>query len=247
MRLRELLSSSDAQIDEGWKEKAAAGILSIAGAAGFNALNKDSPPQEAPQSRIATGKIEIEQPKKSVAAPVTRNYNERISKKVAFPFIVKAAKAAGLSGAELVQFIAQSSHETIDFFTLSELGNNEYFNKYDPVYNPIKAKELGNTKPGDGARYKGRGFLQITGRYNYRIAGKALGLPLEEHPELLTRPDIAAKASLWYWKTRVQPKVSNFRNTQAVTYTINPGLAGLSDRKNKFSHYSKVMTQSDDL
>ena len=247
MRLRELLSSSDAQIDEGWKEKAAAGILGIAGVAGFNALNKPNTPQDAPQSRVATGKIEIEQPKTPAAAPVARKYSERISKKVAFPFLVKTAKAAGLSGVELIQFIAQSSHETIDFFTLSELGDKEYFNKYDPVYNPPKAKELGNTNPGDGARYKGRGFLQITGRYNYRLAGEALGLPLEENPELLTRPDIAAKASLWYWRTRVQPKITNFRNTRAVTFTINPGLAGLDDRKNKFSHYSKIMTQSDDL
>ena len=53
--------------------------------------------------------------------------------------------------------------------------------------------DLGNTQPGDGKRYKGRGPIQLTGRSNYRSAGIALGLPLEESPELVTFPSAGFK------------------------------------------------------
>ena len=62
--------------------------------------------------------------------------------------------------------------------------------------------DLGNIHPGDGARYRGRGFIQLTGRSNYAHYGKQLGVPLEAHPELALRPDIAARVAVAYWKDR---------------------------------------------
>jgi putative chitinase len=113
------------------------------------------------------------------------------------------------------------------------------FRKYDPKFAPRKAKALGNTKAGDGARYKGRGYIQLTGRYNYKRAGKALGLPLEEKPELAENPEVAAKVAVWFWQQRVQPKVNNFNDVRAVTKPINPGLNGLQDRKDSFIDFKK--------
>jgi len=147
------------------------------------------------------------------------------------PTLEKAAHKAGLKGKELAQFLAQAKHETMGFTRMTEFGDANYFIKhYDPTANPDKAKILGNTEPGDGIKYRGRGFLQITGRDNYTRCGDALNLPLEQHPELLERPDIAARASIWFWKERVRPNVKNFANTKQATKGINPSFKGLANR-----------------
>jgi predicted chitinase len=146
-----------------------------------------------------------------------------------------------MRGKELAQFVAQCAHETANFSSLKELGGRLDFKKYDPKFNPRKAKMLGNKQVGDGAKYHGRGYIQLTGRDNYKRAGLALGLPLEEQPELVERPDIAAQVAVWFWKNQVVPKVSNFNDTAQVTKPINSGLKGLDDRHNKFASIMALM------
>ena len=164
-------------------------------------------------------------------APITGSPLEQTLRNVALQ--------SGIKGKELAQFLAQCAHETMNFASLIELGDGK---NYDPKINPEKAKTLGNTTPGDGERYKGRGFIQLTGRWNYTQAGQALALPLDQKPQLLEKPDIAAKASVWFWKNRVQPNVKNFTDTRTVTGFINPGLAGLQKRHNLFQNYLQTMT-----
>jgi predicted chitinase len=156
----------------------------------------------------------------------------------------RAARAAGIRGVELAQFLAQCYHESGGFKYMQELGDPRYFLRYDPRVDPAKARVLGNVKPGDGERYKGRGFIQITGRDNYRRAGEALGLPLEDRPELAARMDVAARIAVWYWKQRVKPNVSNFNDTRAVTRQINPNMRGLEDRHENFKDYKKVFSMN---
>ena len=78
---------------------------------------------------------------------------------------------------------------------IKEIGGAAYFRRmYDIEGNrPAKARELGNLTPGDGARYAGRGYVQLTGRRNYGKAAAALGHPLVANPDLAMRPDIAAQ------------------------------------------------------
>ena len=154
----------------------------------------------------------------------------------------RAALKAGIKGTELAQFLAQARHESYDFSRMKEVGGKQYFAKlYDPKSSPRTAKILGNTHVGDGVRYHGRGFIQITGRDNYRMAGKALNLPLEQQPELAARPDIAAKIAVWYWQTRVKPYINNFNDTRAVTQKINPAMRGLQDRHANFIDYKNIL------
>jgi predicted chitinase len=156
--------------------------------------------------------------------------------------VQKTAVHSGINGVELAQFMAQVRHESADFSRMKEIGGRAYYIKrYDPKFAPKTAKILGNKHPGDGERYHGRGFIQITGRDNYRMAGDAIGIDLEKHPELAARPDVAAKIAVWYWKSRVKPNVSNFNDTQAVTKLINPALRGLHDRLQYFKDYKTVM------
>lgn len=153
----------------------------------------------------------------------------------------RAARKAGIAGNELAAFMSQASHETMGFFSLVEIGSPQYFRRYDPVHAPRQARSLGNTHAGDGERYRGRGYIQLTGRYNYRRAGEAMGLPLEAHPELAEQPHIAAAIAIWYWEWRVQPNVTNFADVRAVTRPINPGLNGLADRRVKFQTYQVAL------
>lgn len=155
--------------------------------------------------------------------------------------LLKAAQTAGLKGAELAQFMAQCKHESWDFSRLKELaGQRHYFNRYDPKHNPRTARILGNKQRGDGERYKGRGFIQITGRNNYEQASRALNIDLVKNPDLAARPDIAASIAIWYWTQRVRPNVKDWTDTHQVTRYINGGLKGIEDRIRNFNLFYKA-------
>ena len=212
-------------IDENWRQWAAGAAIAGAGAlGGYQALKQPAAPTPAAAPAVPE------------PAPMPTKQLKPLEK-----VLVATATQAGLVGNELKQFLAQCAHETGNFTTLEEFGSNRYLAKrYDKKYNPAKAKVLGNIKPGDGIRYKGRGFIQLTGRYNYRKAGQALGLPLEQQPELVERPDIAAKVAVWFWKQRVQPRVTNFDDVPQSTRPINPALKGLPDRQKHYDQYQQV-------
>lgn len=161
-------------------------------------------------------------------------------------FLKKAAMSAGIIGEELAQFLAQMKHESWDFTRLKEVPKNKnYFKRmYDPKYSPRIAKILGNVKIGDGERFHGRGFVQLTGRENYTRAEKALGIPLLSNPDVAANPEIAAKIAIWFWTTRVKPFVSDFSDTRSVTRRINPALKGLDDRHNNFIKYIEMLQPS---
>jgi putative chitinase len=79
-----------------------------------------------------------------------------------------------------------------------EKGGDAYFHrKYDITGNPDKARELGNLSPGDGVKYAGRGYVQLTGKSNYRKAEAALGVPLVANPDLAMKADVAARILVW--------------------------------------------------
>jgi putative chitinase len=210
----------EGEIDEGWKDWAAAGALGTAMAFGAPSDANATSMKTAPKPNVIQ---QVSQ--KDIAKSVTGNPHEVYLKKV--------AQKAGIVGNELTAFLSQCAHETLDFKHMKEIGGSLDFRKYDPKYAPKKAKVLGNKQVGDGAKYKGRGYIQLTGRDNYKKAGAALGLPLEKHPEMVEKPEVAAKVAVWYWKNRVAPKVDSFKDTKAVTKTINPGLKHLDQRKEK--------------
>ena len=229
--------------DEGWKDWAVGAAMGAAalGAHG-KALDKHPTPKQ-PTAQHQQIKQKTSIPQAPAAHKKKEKYQIRtISNNPDEETIVhKEAHSAGLKGKELAQFLAQVRHESADFGRMHEMGGREYFNKmYDPQYAPKTAKLLGNVRPGDGERYHGRGFIQITGRDHYREAGKALGLPLEEKPELASNPKIAAKIAVWFWKNHVRPRVDDFNNTPAVTKAVNGnGMRGLKDRINSFKDYTQ--------
>lgn len=226
------VNKKESDVDEGWKDwvaGAAIGAAALGGAGNADAAN--ARPTTKPS--IVQKAVTPTASQKELAKSVTGNPHE--------VYLKKAAQKAGIQGQELVAFLSQCAHETLDFKHMKEIGGKLDFKKYDPRFAPRKAKILGNTKPGDGAKYKGRGYIQITGKYNYEQAGKALGLDLVNHPELVEKPEIAAKVAVWYWKNRVANKVDSFKDTQDVTKKINPGLKHLDQRKDKQKAFQIAM------
>ena len=186
---------------------------------------------------VAQAKLTQPTPQKSEPINMLSNHPQHEA------LLQRAAKSAGIKGTELAQFMAQTNHESWDFSRLKEkgMGKGYFAKKYDPKYAPKTAKILGNKQIGDGEKYHGRGFIQLTGRDNYRMAQDALNIPLLQQPDLAERPDIAAKIAIWYWQTRVKPHINNFNDTKAVTQKINPALRGLQDRHAKFMDYKNIL------
>jgi Chitinase class I len=98
------------------------------------------------------------------------------------------------------------------------------------------AKNLGNTEAGDAARFKGRGFTQLTGRDNYVAASKALGIDFVGHPELASDPANAAAIAKWFWSSKAGLADAGKRGDVAgATRLLNGGSTGLTARQELYS------------
>ena len=121
-----------------------------------------------------------------------------------------------------IHFIAQVAHESGGFRWRTELASGgEYEGRRD----------LGNVHPGDGRRYKGRSFIQVTGRTNYEQVSRALGVDFVRHPEKLGERKWAARAAAWWWTTHGLNELADRNDVLAVTKRINGGTNGLDSRK----------------
>lgn len=135
----------------------------------------------------------------------------------------------------LAHFLAQVGHESGGFRHMEELGGSVYFARYDG------RADLGNTEPGDGARYHGRGPIQLTGRANYRRFGAMLGFDLEAHPEIAAMPAIGVLIAAAYWSDRKLNALADADDVRAITRRINGGLNGFDDRCKRLARMKELM------
>lgn len=92
-------------------------------------------------------------------------------------------------------------------------------------------KDLGNTEPGDGWRYRGRGPIQLTGKANYAKAAEALEAPLVENPDAVTAPLVGARVAGWYWQSHGLNELADAGDFTGITKRINGGVLGLAERQ----------------
>lgn len=118
-------------------------------------------------------------------------------------------------------FLAQVAHESGSLAYVREIASGEAYEG---------RKDLGNTQPGDGRRFRGRGLLQITGRANYAECGKGIGLDLLSHPELLEDPVHAVRSACWFWLARGLNTMADTGDIVKVSKRINGGTNGLAPR-----------------
>lgn len=151
------------------------------------------------------------------------------------PLAHACTQAAIHTPQRLAAFLSQIGHES---------GRLQYVRE---IWGPTPAQTryegraaLGNTHPGDGRRYLGRGLIQITGRANYRAASEAMARlhpdapDFEAHPELLEQPHWAALTAAWYWHDRGLNALADQDSADAyvqITRRINGGTNGLADRR----------------
>jgi len=151
------------------------------------------------------------------------------------------------SRVRMAAFLAQIGHESGQLRSLVENLNysaealartwpsrftpqtaSTYARQPEKIANKVYGGRMGNgpEASGDGARYRGRGLIQLTGRDNYRAAGLALGLPLEHQPELLEQAEHAAQSAAWWWSKHGLNELADAGRTQDIGSVINTGQPG---------------------
>ena len=178
---------------------------------------------------LNTYNFKPERPPKTTVSPSKKETN--------FDILKNALNKAGVEFEDIIHLFAQGAAETGKFTQLTE-PNGKYM---DIKVNPKKAKRLGNIYPGDGHKFRGRGFIQLTGRYNYELLNKALNDPninLIENPDLAADPYIAAKIAVWWYQNKIKPSIKNKQpSVKDFTKTINPGLKGLKQREKYYNEF----------
>jgi putative chitinase len=131
-------------------------------------------------------------------------------------------------------FLAQIIHESAAFCYTKEIASGAaYEGRID----------LGNIHPGDGIRYKGRGYIQLTGRANYTKLSAFLGRDFLKQPELLEALPYAMLAAGWYWDAHKLNLLADLDDVEKITRKINGGLNGFADRKNWLAKCKEVLIE----
>jgi putative chitinase len=111
--------------------------------------------------------------------------------------------------------------------------------------NPCKARDLGNTEPGDGFRYRGNGVLQTTGRDNHSRVGTVCKVDFENNPDLVTAPEHALKPALQIWTDHNLNIFADKNDIRTITRCINGGFNGFDDRKSWFNKIWPLLKDAD--
>lgn len=162
-------------------------------------------------------------------------------------------------------FLAQAAHETGGFSRLEEGLNysakrilevfksvpsatlaNRLANNPEALANYVyddahRRNKLGNTQPGDGWRYRGRGIFQLTGRANYEAMGKRAQLPLLIQPELAISSRYLLPIALSFWTSRGLNAFADEDDLVSITRRINGGENGLGDRAAWLARFKEAL------
>lgn len=163
----------------------------------------------------------------------------------------------------IAAFLAQTSHESMNYTRVIENLNYRWtslrsvFPKYFPndslakkyahdqraIANRVYANRMGNgpESSGDGWRYRGRGLIQLTGKYNYKKFGDSLGISLSEVPDFLETFDGAVISACWYWENKNLNYYADNDDIKSITKLINGGYIGLEDRIRKYSNILEIL------
>lgn len=156
--------------------------------------------------------------------------------------IAATARRYGIdTPARLAAFLAQVGHESGSFRYVRELwGTTAAQARYEG------RADLGNTEPGDGSRYRGRGLIQITGRANYTALATAIGIDCVTQPELLETPRFAALSAGWYWHTHGLNALADAGDFERITRRINGGTNGAADRNARHARALRAIAAAAD-
>lgn len=167
-------------------------------------------------------------PSQQAVASATNFGTDKVSRY--WPVIVAALNAEDV-GQEPVLIAAAGTLKAelgSDFRPVSERYNGDPVQYFESKYGASTSvgKRLGNTQPGDGYKYRGRGFIQLTGRSNYTAYGRRLGIDLASNPDLALDAYQAARIFAAYFKDRGVAAAANRQDWRAVRRLVNGGYNG---------------------
>ena len=162
------------------------------------------------------------------------------------PIVLGALRDAGLEDKPMtLMALATIRAETEGFVPISEAQSPFNTDPGGPPFGRYDGR-LGNTQPGDGARFRGRGFIQLTGRANYQTHGTAIGLgnQLIERPDLANESDIAAKLLASFLGAEVQAIKQALQNDDLKTARrlVNGGSHGLDQFTDAYTVGDRLTT-----
>jgi putative chitinase len=111
----------------------------------------------------------------------------------------------------------------------------------EKIANKVYSGRMGNTEDGDGAKYIGRGLIQLTGKDNYKAFGEAIGEDLVANPQLVEEPRYAALSAGWFWNKRGLNALADAMDITTMTIRINGGKIGVNDRIAKINKALDVL------
>lgn len=150
-----------------------------------------------------------------------------------FEPMAKTLKVFDIDTAErMACFFAQIGHESLDLIYVKEIASGKAYEG---------RKDLGNIQQGDGVKYKGRGFIQITGRNNYQRLSDWANEDFVSNPEKLTEPAYACMASGWFWMDKRLNTLADEMKFETITKRINGGLNGYADRLRRLEECKKAL------
>ena len=134
-------------------------------------------------------------------------------------------------------FLAQVAHESGSLRYVEEIASGRAYEGRG---------DLGNTQPGDGIRFKGRGLIQITGRANYRACSQALfrDTRLLDRPEALEDVVAACRSAAWFWQSRKLNHLADVADDvsfRKITRAVNGGFNGLAERIAYYERAKEVL------
>ncbi len=132
----------------------------------------------------------------------------------------------------IVHFLAQIAHESDGFKALEEYASGEDYEWRE---------DLGNTQKGDGVRFKGRGLICVTGRFNYNSISKDLGVDFVGNPRLLADPKYSALSAGWFWDREKLNLLADRDDLFRITQRVNGGQNGALDRQNYLRRAKKAL------
>jgi putative chitinase len=111
----------------------------------------------------------------------------------------------------------------------------KYERNPEKIANKVYGGRMGNTEEGDGAKYIGRGLIQLTGKENYANCGLGLGVDLLGNPDWLSNPKYAVMSAGWFWNKKNLNQYADTMDIETMTKRINGGSIGIADRTAKIN------------
>jgi putative chitinase len=146
-----------------------------------------------------------------------------------------AAKFNITNNLRLAHFLSQCAHESGNFKWVTEFASGQAYEG---------RKDLGNTQPGDGVKFKGRGYIQLTGRANYEKFSKFCGEDCVAKPELVATKYPMLSAAYFFDKNKlwtICDKGATENDVKALTKRVNGGYNGLDDRQKHFTKFWNLL------